>query len=338
MAINKHNYEAYFLDYHEGNLGRDDMHALMAFLDDNPELNEEFERYEKIEFTPDPEISYKGKDSLKKEIIEEDKLIAYLEGDLHEDEANEIKMQIKQDKQAALELQSLKNTVARPELSIRFPGKESLKKKERLLVPPKRIYSYAAAAVILLLIGFSSIYFFRGLNSTDTERIMLAKTDSYRVSSISGMTSTIPIAERETIAPRMRFAERESITLAKLSTGKANQIDNPYADMSVSYLTDFRVYEFPSYGFDNTEEALAQEGTVAKKTTAGRIISGFFNRVSSPLKANETNKEKKSSGFSIWDLAEFGVKGVNALGDHDYTLVRQYNENGNVKGVMILEE
>ncbi len=43
--ITRHNYEAYFLDYAEGNLGDDDAALLMVFLEANPDLREELETF-----------------------------------------------------------------------------------------------------------------------------------------------------------------------------------------------------------------------------------------------------------------------------------------------------
>jgi len=65
----------------------------------------------------------------------------------------------------------------------------------------------------------------------------------------------------------------------------------------------------------------------------------MFGRVKAPFESDNTQSETGSSeGFSFWDVAELGVKGVNALGDHDYTVVRDYNDKGNVRGLIVVEE
>jgi len=76
-----------------------------------------------------------------------------------------------------------------------------------------------------------------------------------------------------------------------------------------------------------------------EKTLMGKIFSGMFGRIKAPFEGDNTQSEAGSSeGFSFWRIAELGVKGVNALGDHDYTLVRDYNDKGNVRGLIVVEE
>jgi uncharacterized protein YbcI len=85
--IGKHNYEAFLLDYIEGNLDETGRAALFAFLEQHPELKPDLEDFDIIPATiisEEPEqLSVKDKRSLKHipEEIEE-KIIAYLEGQL----------------------------------------------------------------------------------------------------------------------------------------------------------------------------------------------------------------------------------------------------------------
>ena len=92
MAINRHNYEIYFIDYHEGNLPPDREEELMAFFEANPDLKKEFEEYSAEPLLADQNIIFRNKKSLKKEeskpeYSENDQMaIAYLEGDLSADD------------------------------------------------------------------------------------------------------------------------------------------------------------------------------------------------------------------------------------------------------------
>ena len=45
MNIDKNNYEAFFLDYHEGNLSPQEVADLYLFLSQYPELKKEFEDF-----------------------------------------------------------------------------------------------------------------------------------------------------------------------------------------------------------------------------------------------------------------------------------------------------
>lgn len=65
MKINRDNYEAYFLDYHEGTLTPEEMAEVLVFVGQNPDLKEQFEEFENIQLPADESISYAGKDLLK---------------------------------------------------------------------------------------------------------------------------------------------------------------------------------------------------------------------------------------------------------------------------------
>jgi len=65
MKINRDNYEAYFLDYHEGALNPEEMAEVLVFVGQNPDLKEQFEEFENISLPADESISFSGKDFLK---------------------------------------------------------------------------------------------------------------------------------------------------------------------------------------------------------------------------------------------------------------------------------
>jgi hypothetical protein len=98
-AIGKHNYEAFLLDYIEGNLDEAGRIALFAFLEQHPELKPDLEDFDIIPTTiisGEPEqLSHKDKLSLKHipEEIEE-KIIAYLEGQLSAAEKAEFELEL----------------------------------------------------------------------------------------------------------------------------------------------------------------------------------------------------------------------------------------------------
>lgn len=65
MKINRDNYEAYFLDYHEGVLNPEEMAGVLVFVGQNPDLKEQFEEFENISLPADESICFSGKDFLK---------------------------------------------------------------------------------------------------------------------------------------------------------------------------------------------------------------------------------------------------------------------------------
>jgi len=90
MNINRENYEAFFLDFHEGQLSPDRMEEVLAFVESNPDLKSVFEDFELVTIPADVEIVFGKKSELKKngadpileinELNYEEFLIAEVEG------------------------------------------------------------------------------------------------------------------------------------------------------------------------------------------------------------------------------------------------------------------
>lgn len=66
MKINRDNYEAYFLDYHEGQLSPEMVEEVLLFVDQNPDLKTVFEEFESVSLIADQDIVFEKKSSLKK--------------------------------------------------------------------------------------------------------------------------------------------------------------------------------------------------------------------------------------------------------------------------------
>lgn len=131
MNINKNNYEAFFLDYHEGNLSPQQVADLLLFIEQNPELREEFESFENVTLDDLSNVSFEGKDSLKKEITldnREEYFIRNVEGTLTSAEKNLLDTFIKQHPQFLPELELFKKTKVFADASVIFENKEALKK------------------------------------------------------------------------------------------------------------------------------------------------------------------------------------------------------------------
>ncbi len=137
MKINRKNHEAYFLDYRENNLSPEQVAELMIFLEQNPDLKASFEAFENIELVADNSIKFATKENLKKphlipidnitESNYEEKMVAKLEGDISEDENIELTAFMELNPKLKLEYNLLRSTFLKPDESIIYLDKESLK-------------------------------------------------------------------------------------------------------------------------------------------------------------------------------------------------------------------
>ena len=66
MKINRDNYEAYFLDYHEGQLSPEMVEEVLLFVDRNPDLAIVFHEFEAVSLVDDQKIIFENKSALKK--------------------------------------------------------------------------------------------------------------------------------------------------------------------------------------------------------------------------------------------------------------------------------
>jgi len=342
MRITLHNYEIFFIDHYEGKLSVAETEELMAFLASHPDLKAEFKEYDDTPLSPDHSITLDNKAKLKKSLSsfnrDEETIMAFIEGDLSDSESLKVQQRINDDREFGKLFTQYKSSVLVSDENISYADKSGLKKKIALMPFMASRMRYAAAAVIILLIGLSALLIFMPASEFGRSEYALFKLDRTNIISIDHSQGQHNLIRRAGIPMQWSIQERETIVLNRMPAKSFTaDISTPYYYSSVISL-NYRS-NIPSYQLMDIEgEALASES--ANKTTTGKILSGFFSKIKSPFKGGESKSKdpKNKKGFSIWDLAEYGVKGVNALGDHEYTLVRRYNEDGNVKGVFLLEE
>lgn len=139
MKINRDNYEAYFLDYHEGQLSPEMVEEVLLFVDQNPDLKIVFEEFEAISLIADQGIVFEKKSSLKKnqvfatsqvnELNYEDYLIGETEGLLNAEHLAAIEEFISINPQFEKDRNLFKLAHLTVENEIVFEAKDSLKQK-----------------------------------------------------------------------------------------------------------------------------------------------------------------------------------------------------------------
>jgi hypothetical protein len=165
MKITVQNYEAYLLDWIEGNLSSEDALALDAFFEQHPELDERellSNDLPTLELVDIPEYDkvalFKGVTPVGKWNASnyEDGLIREIEGDLEPEEQITLHQFVNQDESLIKEYKLYQQVQLEPDLSI-TAQKESLIKSAPLISIRKVIVGLSAAASLALLfsIGLS---------------------------------------------------------------------------------------------------------------------------------------------------------------------------------------
>ena len=131
MKINKNNYEAYFLDFHEGNLSPEEVAELLLFVERHPELKEELEGFENFTIEDYSSITFENKSSLKKEITDENReeyFIKAVENTLNTAEKTLLENYLKQHPRFLVDYNLFQKTKVEADTSIVFEKKDAMKK------------------------------------------------------------------------------------------------------------------------------------------------------------------------------------------------------------------
>jgi hypothetical protein len=165
--INEENIEAYLLDYQEGNLSKEEKHAVEAYVLLHPEFAIDI----LLEPLPlDTSIQFENKSSLKKQnhikpaifsdLNENESelfLVAKIENQLTDAEEIHFNNSLHSDSNFAKEYSLYYKTILVPNTSIEFNEKSNLKHLviQSRVIPFRRIATYAAAASLLFFVGYS---------------------------------------------------------------------------------------------------------------------------------------------------------------------------------------
>ena len=139
MKINRDNYEAYFLDYHESQLDQVMAAEVLLFVDQNPDLAEAFHNFEPFVLLPDTHLHFVGKESLKRDAsiasglvtfnnIEE-YLVAEMEGLLNEAQKKSVEEFVQSNPQFEKDRRLFNHTKVMVDENVVFENKQSLRHK-----------------------------------------------------------------------------------------------------------------------------------------------------------------------------------------------------------------
>ena len=160
--IDLNNYEAYFLDFMEGNLGAEEKQDLFDFLALHPELKSEMEAdFVGVELFP-TNVEFGDKAALKIDESDlilslntvEELMIASIEGQLSQKHEGQLQAYI-QKENLERKYAAYKATILVADQSIIYPEKSELKKETRVIHFSFYARVASVAAVGLFLIGFA---------------------------------------------------------------------------------------------------------------------------------------------------------------------------------------
>lgn len=333
MNINRNNYEQVLVDYFDGRLGPVETACLMAFLEENPDLKEEFESFENITLDAAVNIGFQDKDQLKRTIIPEQELITeenYLKVFLDDAEGT-LDVRMKEPLDAFLhknpslvrEYYSWRHAHLLPE-SLIFDRKARLKRS--LILPMFRrefdFVGLAAALIVLFVAG-----------------ALLMRSEQQPGQPALSFETTHPAAKPRNVIevpdqsmPASSYQQNDLLASQHPSTVEKNHPDQ--TEPIVARL-DLPVDKMPA-GSAAQELASLNSGVPDG-------IEGYQNRYTEILALIEVRRQLDKQGgdnnpandenagrsrFTFWDLAALGVAGYNAFADKDIPYTRRTGNDG----------
>jgi len=317
-TINIHNYEAFFLDFLDGNLSESEMKELSRFLQKNPSLKEELDSFEEITLEPS-NIKFENKQELIKqtqaqhfEITEFEYLcVADIENDSNNEELKQLKKELSVSENKAIytifhkvKLQANKKIV--------FSNKSKLLKKY-VSVNFRTVISVASAAAILLFFVLKGD-FVNNDSSDNTgkqlaEKVIKNETVKSNVFEETNTKQNINPQEQTLVTHNQTIKNSNKHVLAFDDNEPQNNKDL-YKELIVS-IPDIK------------NEALISN-TDLIMTPANPMKSEKFNNMNSAI----NNKDK------FWKYAEKGIHVWKKITkDDDIQLKNDYADNGSVNEV-----
>ena len=173
--INRHNYEEFFLDYHEGNLTGEQKAMVILFIESNEDLLEEFYTFKEVplEIAEESEIEksklYIGPHSSNRE----DYFIGWIEGELTAEEKVQTQELVNDNLVFGNELELFKKTILIPTEEV-YADKQNLRRPAKVFPLLKYAVPAAAAVAFFLLLSNNSIhrnYFPKPLKVAEIKRL-----------------------------------------------------------------------------------------------------------------------------------------------------------------------
>ena len=283
MNINSQNYEEYFVRYLDGELTPDEMSEVNLFLQQFPELRQELEAFKAAILTVDESAAFTGKENLKKGITAgnyDEYFIRKIEGDLTSAEEREVNEFLQFHPQYRRHLAAYELTRLKPDQSVVYENKRSLKKRVPGRIIPltvRYVAVLAAAAAILLIVLMKGITWNQS-GSLTADQIQEqndpgATTNEQAVIEEENNSS---IAEEKSVPgdvsqPRKKAEPmKKQVQLADATVVREEDMAR-LDDRSVNHI--FYQPKFRKAAYRNTGDAASSGGVASPKTSMGTATS-----------------------------------------------------------------
>lgn len=331
MKISRDNYEIWFIDYLDGKLTVEQTAVLMAFLQENPDLEEELNSVSEVKLNPES-IPFNAKASLKKYSSDtitphniDQYIVRHIDMELNPSEIDEMYAYLKRNPEKNKDLALFQRTRVQPDLTISFPDKNSLKRHsvaEKTHLNIRRAIAIAASVIIILTI---SLAIFRN----KTERSSFQAEFNKKTNNLQRPVKQIAPSQEQQKLQYTPFHQANQ-AIPEEQNNYANIYPQPQnislPDSNPVIKNIIRNDPEPYYAYNTTQTDSSYNAifTQNKYTHFREMVENV------PYDAMAFNSAEP---VTLWDVAEIGSKGLSTISGEKINLNRQKDENGNVKKV-----
>lgn len=345
MKINRDNYGAFFLDYWENNLDEQGRTELAGFLEEYPELQDEFFDFQQLSDASLPkakQIVFRQKQALKKTEVTsignihqdnyETYIIASLEGDLGKEEQKQFEAFCEINPAVSREIEYFERTFLKPVANIVFSDKSGL--KHGLLIRMMPVGRMAAAAAVIVFLAVSAVYFFNrsGSELSNSELVFEQPEPPASVASTDEASRRVSDDQQTDVEPQM-LARSESQMIVPLNPAKhfstPNQKISDAGQLSAGYI------ELPVIPrIAQQQPMLAMQVTSVDKiqmqprSEVSSVFDYMLIRDAMVRKDADDEKEKSLAGRVLANLFNKALGLEDATEDNGGTLLAEVTERG----------
>ena len=339
MDINRNNYEAYFLDFLEGRLSVGEEEILHRFLKFNPDLADELEAFDLYPLHPGKEI-YPGKEDLyrrfpdKEDTIGEDNFelfcIAYLEGDLDDEQKIEFETYIAGNEKHKKELDYFKASFLSPE-KIYYPGKRALKKQLTISLNWRLMTPVAAAAAILLMLlirpsgEVQEVQIAASLPAVEEAEVVKEAVEEKKppLKNASAAIQVIRSSKNSAPVPVNKETGKQQSGEGEKDLEKISQPEKSPSDKGIKLGKTYIAEVQPQY--DRIVPVAVDPPEIHYTSLSVIDMARYqYQKASQVLEGDEP---------LFWNLASRGIEELNRLSGPNTELLASKDEEGNISGI-----
>lgn len=327
MKINRNNYEIFFIDYLDNNLSQADLLDLTAFLAENPDLESELNEIKNVKLKPET-INFSSKSDLKKHVTYSGNFnelcIKYIENKITFDDKNKLFEIIKQNPDLKNEFELFKLTILKPDNSIIFSDKKSLKKY--ILSPfyknAVKLSTVAAAAIIFILIVLQINNNNIKINNTkvfannkNIKKINSTKSNIIKNNNINNkFIATSKIIRNNIITNNNIFENKDTIAETIISNNKnvpdSTVLNNNLNNIAIEPVNNnLANNESDNYQIKNNKYLDSTLNAVFENSK----YSHFRDMINNVPYNSITASNSKFPNIGVWDVIKAGTSGINYI-------------------------